>query len=103
ELCHLCGGGGGQFLAAVAGVDVPQCREPIDVLGAVGGTQHRTVTLHENVSLCVIFRVVKRMDKMPPIGIEQRTAGRCMIVHVTCLSACHWPLPNWLRLTGPRW
>ena len=61
----------GQFGAAVADIDVPQTREPVDVFAAVGVAQHRTTPLDDDQRLPVIIGMVQRVDEVAPVGFEK--------------------------------
>ena len=61
----------GQLGPAVADIDVPQPRQPVDIFVAVGVAQHRALALDDDQRLTVVIGMVQRVDKVAPIGFEQ--------------------------------
>ncbi len=75
---HLRAGRISQLASAMANIDVPQPREPVDIFSAVRSAQHRAFPLNDNQRPPVIIGMVQRVDEIAPIGF-QKLAG---VVHV---------------------
>ena len=85
ELCHLRGGRLGQFLAAVPGIDVPQARETVDVLLALGIDQHLAASLDKHDRLFVILGMMQGVDQMALIQFDE--CACCFHGTISCLAA----------------
>src|SRR5437879_641634 len=83
QLLHLPGRGFGQFLPAVPEGDVPQARQTIDILTAVGRLENRALTLYPYKWVLGIVWVVKRMNQMLLIGLDD-------FFQIYCHHECSW-------------
>ena len=81
QLLHLRRGGVGEFLAAVADIDVPQRGQGVDVFAAVGGAQHGALPRDVDLRGGVILGEVQRVDQVALIGRHQSIAFRHKVVH----------------------
>ena len=73
----------GQLGAAVADIDVPQPRKPVDVFAALGVVQHRATPLGDDQRLFVIIGIMQRVDEVTPIRFEKLAD----VVHWSLLTA----------------
>ena len=73
ELGHLVARRIGQFLAAMAGIDVPQARQPVDVFLAVGIDQHLALALDQHHGRLMVLGEMQGMDQEAMIGLDERT------------------------------
>src|SRR5439155_10907731 len=93
ELLHLGRGGVGELRAPVPDVDVPEPREPVDVLVAPDVPDRRPAPADVDHWLRVLRGMVERMDQVILVGLHELGGGQrhCVLPTVTVGSRAAGP------------
>ena len=75
----------GQLGPAMADIDIPQTRQPVDVFAAIGVAQYRALPLDDDQRLAVIVGMMQRVNEIAPVRFEQLGGA----VHLCLLSCVH--------------
>ena len=75
EVLHLGGRRVGELRTPVTDVDVPEPGEPVDVLVASDLLDHRAAAADVDHRLGVVDGMVKRMDQVILIGLDELSGG----------------------------